>query len=465
MINKKKLLRSLIAAGIMVSVFTMPGQAATVKPDTKTEQDAQAKVPIVVDAEEVTYNDVSGDMAAKGNVSILQADAKLYGDLIRGNTKQNEVWIDDEGVFVQPGTRLVGIKTHYNYKDKTGTIDKASGKVGHELVTGQQINLEPQKVIIHDGTMTACPAKVPDYHISASRVEIWPGEKMIAYNAKFWIKNTVIYSTPKYQKSLREDASESAFPKVGVNSKDGFSISQHLEYPLTDKLAAYANIAYYTKAEFKPSVGLTAREKGYTADLTYGNYVDGDHDWIKKEPELKVSTAARRLGQLPVSYTLSGLYGKWSDDHKSSWHQDYRIYFTGDPIKFDQSLVLYLGTGFNHIRESYDDSVQNSMRYDATLVKTWSPRFTTWTGYHYVEDNDSLFAYDEVELSRKLDAGFSYKIDRLNTLVYNQAYDLTDNRIHDQDITWRRNLHCWEVDITYRVKRHEWKLDLATIRF
>lgn len=477
------MLRSLIAAGIMVSVFTMPGQAASVTQDTevkqdtqanqdtkakkdkKAKQDAQVQVPIVVDAEEVYYNDGSGDMSAKGNVSIVQKNAKLYGDYIRGNTKQNEVWIDDEGIYVQDSTRLVGTATHYNYKERTGTIAKASGKIGHELVTGQQIDLQPQEVIIHDGTMTACPAKVPDYHVSASKVEIWPGDKLIAYNAKFWIKNKVIFTMAKYQKSLRKEDNASEFPRIGYSSRDGVSISQHLEYPLTDRLAAYADVAYYTKSKFKPGFGLIDREKNYTLNLTQGHYRDSDGNWVKKEPELRVDFASARVGNLPISYSIYGLYGKWTDTKKSSWHQDYNIYFTGDTIKLGNSAGLVLGTGFQHVRESYDNSVKNMNKYDATLYKTWSPNFSTWTAYHYTKNNVSLFEFNKADLARQFDVGFTYKIDRMNTLGFVQTYDVANNRIHDQDITWYRNLHCWDATVTYRVKRNEWKFDLATIRF
>lgn len=458
MINRKKLLRSFIAAGIMCSVFTMTGQAA---PDM---QAPKAKVPIVVDAEEVYYSDGNGNLTAKGNVSIVQNDATLYGQVIRGNTKQNEVWIDDQGIYVQAGTRLVGTGTHYNYQSRTGTIQKVNGNIDRQLVTGQQVELQPQEVIIHEGTLTTCPAQVPDYHVSASKVEIWPGDKLIAYNAKFWIKDKVIFTLPKYQKSLRKEE-PSEFPRIGFTSKDGAFIAQRLEYPVWNNVAVYGDLYYYTKAHFKPQYGIIDREKNYLIDVTQGYYRDSDGNWVKKEPEFKVQLYKHRLGTLPVQYSVYGIYGKWTDDVKSSWHQDYNIYFSGDSINFSDSLSLSLGTGFRQIRESYDDSVKNVFRYDAKLNKEWSPRLTTWAAYHYTQNKNNLFDYNEDDLNRQLDLGFKYEIDKMNKIGVVQTYDLANNRIHDQDITWYRNMHCWEANITYRVKRHEWKFDLATIRF
>jgi len=166
-----------------------------------------------------------------------------------------------------------------------------------------------------------------------------------------------------------------------------------------------------------------------------------------------------------VNYAFSALYGKWSDSAKSSWHQDYNLYLAADPVKLSDTLALKLGTGFRHVRESYDGSRNNIFRYDASLEKKWSPRLTTLAGYHYITDNRTLFDYNRDELGRQFDLGFMYKIDRMNSIGYLQTYDVANNRIYDQDVTWYRNLHCWEAKITYRIKRSELRVRLAIARF
>ncbi len=449
---------------LLVLGTALPGQAATSKQEAK---EPQPKAPIVVEGDEVSFSDLTGELFAKGNVVITQNQSTVLSDLIHGNSKSNEVWADGTATLLQPESNVTGTGIHYNYNENTGTMQQAKGQVGRERITAQDLGMFPQQMIIHDGTMTTCPAKVPDYHISAEKIEIWPNDKMIAYNAKFWIKNVVIFTLPKYQTQIGEAAKDdqSVFPRIGYHSDEGLFIQQHLELPVTQKLAAYTDLTYYTKVGFKPVFGLLDREKTYSLGVSYGNYRDSDDNWIKKEPDFKFDYHSQRIGKSPFSYAFSASYGKWTDSSKTSWHQDYNLYFTRDPISLNKTMKLYLGTGIENIRESYDNSSQTLFKFDSTVTKQWSQRLNTWVGYHYTKNNDTLFEYDRADLARQLDTGFSYKIDRMNAISFNQSYDLQNKSVYDQDYTWNRDLHCWQAAITYRAKRHQVRVDLSTTRW
>lgn len=482
--NIKNLLCSLTLAGTLLWVSAM-GQAAESDHDHSFDNQAptgkkamqeekaatgkaakpETKAPIVIEADEIYFSDLTGNMFAKGKVIITQEKSKLTGELVRGNAKKNDIWIDDRANFTEPGVNLNGSQMYYNYGSSTGTIaGKTTGKIGRDFVVGEKVEFLPGEYIIYDGTMTGCPANVPDYHVSATKVEIWPDDKLIAYNAKFWIKDKVIYSMAKYQKSLRKDA-QSEFPSVGYDNQDGFYIMQHLEYPVSDKVAVFADLNYYSEPGFKPVFGSVYSQKDYSVKVVQGDFRDYDKRWIKKEPEFRVDYFTHRIGSSPVTYSAYALYGKWTDQEKSSWHQDYYLYFNHDAIKFNKKLHLYLGTGVEHIRDSYNNSASNVFRYDATLYEYWTPKLTTWVGYHYTKNNYTLFEYNSNALSRQLDLGFSYAIDHMNTISVLQTYDLTNNRVYDRDYTWYRNLHCWQAAITYREKRGQFILDLAVTRF
>ena len=462
-----------LLAFVMVFGAALPGYAADhhnqkTKQTQQTQQDAKSKAPIVIEGEDLSFNDTTGQVFAKGNVVVTQNGAKIATDLLEGNTKQNLVWTDSPTTMTETEQKvhLVGQGIRYNYQDKNGTMQQASGQVDKERVSGQNIDmLSTDEIIIRNGTMTRCPAKVPDYHVSAERIELWPGQKMIAYNAKVWIKNVVIYSTPKYQTMLGDNASKGEYPRVTYNNHDGIGIKQYLEYPLSDKTAAYADLHYSSKEGFKPQYGVVDRESRFDFKTEGGYFEDDDDNWIKKEPEFNFSYHPQRLGHLPVTYTIKAAYGKWKDDYKTSWHQDYSIYFNRDPIKLNKTLTLNVGIGQEWIHESYDGSNQNMLRFNTTLTKVLSPRLTTWVGYYYASDHNGLFAYNNVDMEHELDTGFSYKIDRLNTISFNQRYDLGNSRVFDQDYTWSRNFHCFAGDFTYRAKRHEFRWNLSVARW
>lgn len=450
--NAKNFLFGLLA---LITVFStaMSGQAAEVK---KQDNSLTAKAPIIFEGDDLSFSEVTGEVFAKGNVKIIKDQTILTTDELHGNTKQSKVWVDGSANIVQPGLNLVGNGIDYNYKDRTGTMDAVKGKVDKETITAQNINLGANEVILHNGTVTRCPAQVPDYHISADKIEMWPGEKLIAYNARFWIKDKIIFTLPKYQKDLKEQSTPSSFPRIGYDSDNGMMIAQYLEVPLVGDLAVYSDLAYYSQSHFKPMSGFINRNKNYTASLNWGYEQNGDHEWVKKEPEIAFKLASRRIGSSPLTADFSVSSGKWTEGNVSGWRQDYSLYLKGDPIKLNSIFTLDYGTGFEKIKYSYNDSTNNIWRYDVNLHAKPNERLDLWTGFSYRDQSGvSVYQYDEIDVPREYKAGFVYQVDKLNGLGVKMSYDLDKDQVHDLDYTWRRNLHCLEADITYRAKRDQ----------
>lgn len=449
--------------GLVSLFFSLGIMPFHVLASDKPTSDSQV-APIEVVADNLNFSDSTGDIYAKGNVLITKNTDKVISDLIQGNIKSQEVWTDSKAEIIRPTYNLEGTGMQYNYETRIGSITSATGHIGKMHVGGEQASINPDEVVIHNGMVTTCPAKVPDYHISAEKIEVWPGDKLIAYNAKFWIKNMVIFSLPKYEMSLRDKSASSPFPRLGFSGDDGLYLKQYLEYPLTNSISLYGDLVYYSKAKFKPSYGLVDRQKNYAIHLSGGHFRDSDGNWIQKRPELEFSYYAHRLGHLPVSYTFGAAIGNWIDSTKSSWHQDYNFYLSGDPIHLGTS-TLNLGTGIGQVRESYDHSIVNSLKLDAVLSSPISSNLSTSIEYHYNSNPRSLFTFEEPKTSKELDLGVNYHIDHMNSISVRESYDLTSQRVTDIDYTWNRNLHCFEADITYRAKRDQVIVNFSTAKF
>ena len=454
----KNAFRAILAVTLLSGLVSM-AEAAEAPNDKPT-----AQIPIVIEADNLHFNDSTGVLFADGNVTVTQGANKVMADRIDGNTRQSEIWIDGRAHMLQPGVDLIGNVARYNYEKRTGSMQKVGGIVDKHYVAANTIEILPNESIIHEGTVTKCPAKVPDYHVSAAKVEIWPGEKMIFYDAKFWIKNTVIYSMPKYQK-MQGAAAEAEFPTVGYTSRNGVSIRQHFEYPLNDHIAVFATPAYYSRAGFKPVYGVIDREKTYSLSVINGSFRDSDNNWIKKEPEFKFEMRPQKIGSSPNKYTFTAVSGFWKDGDIRSWHQDYLLYFTHDPIKVNTNSQLMIGAGWETILESYDHSHRDSLKADVKLSTKWSDKWSTSLAYHYTMNNKGLFDFNQADMGKELDFGIIYKVDRLNSIGISHRYDLGGHRVYDRDYTWYHNLHCWELAVTYREKRQELVCDLTVTRW
>ncbi len=444
-----------------------PDPAVTKVPAAEAGKTAAAqplpKAPVTITADELYMNDSTGDVYAKGNVKMLQGDQQIMTDLLNGNTQQQELWVPGQADYVNSVTKahLDGGDTRYNYQTKEGTMATVKGRIDRDFVSGQSMVMESTDYIIHDGTITRCPAKVPDYHISAERIVIYPGQKMVAYNAKVWIKNVVIYSLPVYEQSLESGAASEAYPSVGFGSKNGMHLRQKVQTPVGKNLSAFVNLDLYMRGGFKPDGGITYKQHDYSLALVDGYYRDDDDNWIKKQPELDFKFFSHPLGSLPFHYSLNAQYGRWMEDGVSSWHQEYNVYVSRDTIHLNDKTTLDMGTGTGYTHESYDNSHIVNFRLDTAVKHTFDDRWIGWVGYHYNNARNGLFAYGRPDMARELETGFRYKIDDKNAVKFNQTYDLHDERVFDQDITWSHDIHCWTSDITYRAKRNEWRWDFT----
>lgn len=456
------------STGLMAFCFilqaSLVGAQATDATIKQEEKPKQPPAPITLTADKASLNDTTGDVLAEGNVVVVQEDKKMETQKLTGNTKQGDFFIPGTFHLTDPLSNLTGEKGQYNYLKHDGQMAAFQGKVERNYVKGQSIVFQPTQYTVYDGYFTRCPAPIPDYRIAADSIEIYPGDRIVAHNAKIMFKDTVIYSQKEYVTSLKEN-SQSPLPTIGYNSTVGFFIQQYLAVPIDRNTTAYTDLGYYTKSGFKPDYGIRYSQSQYTFDLRAGNYRDSNDNWIKKEPELEFSYGSHRIGKLPVTYTFDAVYGKWVDNSKTSYHQAYSLYFSHDLIKLSPTLSLSLGTGISKTLESYDHSVVDSYRYDGTLSKQWNDKLSTWVGYHYIQNTTSLFNYSQPDMSQELDTGFSYRIDKKDAIVYSQSYDVKNKKIYDQDVTWQRDLHCWQLNLTYRIKREQWRYDIALTRW
>lgn len=471
---------SKVVAGLLIISLLFAG-TLPVAAAPKKKKDKKPAGPITIVADELYFSDKTGELFAKGNVVITQDKSRITADLIRGNDKQTEVWTDDAARLTEPRTDMTGMKIRYNYGSQIGSMEDVKGKCGDDFISGKRIHFEEGKVTAYQATTTGCPAKgTPDYRVTARKVEIWPEDKLIAYDAKVWIKNFVIYTTPRYKVSLKKEQ-ETEYPSFGYRDPDGYWIKQHLDFPMDEYFSLRTDLYYYTNKGFKPNFDALYDRREYSLKLSMGEYsnvmtASGDPafgqstnslNWVTKSPEFRFDWHPQQIGKQPWRFNATALIGKWTDDTKSSWHQDYLVYFTRDPIFLDKKKTLRWNNGFGleHIRESYDGSAQSIIRYNTSLVKQVNPWLAVWTGYNFTSNNQSAFAYSQINVGREWYNGVMVKLDRLTSFSYVNSYDLTNGRTYENYYTLYRNLHCWNTYIQYQEKAKRWVWEIMVIRF
>ncbi|MBR1553564.1 MAG: hypothetical protein IJ631_06100 [Schwartzia sp.] len=319
-------------------------------------------------------------------------------------------------------------------------------------------------MIIYDGWQTRCGAKVPDYRISGDLIEVYPGHEILVYQAKYWLKNKVVYARDYYRIDISPDAkNEMQMPRVGYNNSDGVWIAQRLDYDLAKRVNAFVDLKYYTKHQFRNVYGLEWGNAGSYATVQYGYYQDGDDNWVEKQPTF-IYRYRHQLGTLPFNYSLNFEGGRWSNKGIDSTHTYYGVSLSPHTIRLgSRSWRLNAGVSYGITRESYNHSEVRGFSYNATMVKDFGQRLAAYVGYFYSASNKSnaLFAYNTDDYARHLDYGVSVAISPRDRVVFGQRLDLETNTVRDIDYYWFHDLHCAQVVLRYRAKRDSWQVRWA----
>ena len=423
-------------------------------------------MPVAVEGDDLSYDQHTGAVYAKGKVRITALDQRRFTtEEADGNLKTHDVDIEDKSHMLQltPGQQRItmdGYKTHYNYEKQTGQMENAKGRVDRQYITAKRIEFYPDVVILYEGTATKCSAQKPDYHISAKTIELYKAKnRRVMYDVKYWLGHVVVHSEKYSEQEMGKD-SGSQWPSVGYNNDDGLQIGKTLTRNVAKNVTAELELNYHTKQHFRNVARLNWGNAGNSASLKYGYFEDNNAHWIKKEPTFTYSYS-NHLGGWPFSYTLSFEDGRWSQDGKTSNHTSYGISLSRDTIVFN-NWYLYLSTGYSITKESYDHSMTTGFSYDGTLLRKFDDRWGAFVGYHYSHNNsqNSVFNYALDDYSRKLETGFSYRITPRDRFVAGWNYDVTGEAIKDIDYYWYHDLHCAQLILRYREKRNQWKIGI-----
>ena len=433
--------------------------------------DATKAVPTSFEGDELTYDQNTGEFTARGKVHIVQMDGHQFDavdGLVTGNTLKQEIAVPGEAHMLQltPGQARItldGVNTFYRYGERTGTMELAKGKVDHQYVSGKKFEFYPDKIIIYEGTTTKCGAKKPDYHVSGDKITIYPNDKMIVENAKFWAKNTVLFTRKRYEQSMEPGAkNKDNFPSVGYSKGEGVWIAQNLRIPLVGGLYGRAHLYASSKHGMRSRGTLNYNWGKANFEVAYGFYKDGEDRWLKREPSFIYSYGGPVGFRSHLNYNLKGELGRWykSSGNVRSMHRYYRAELSREPITLGKNWWLGLNVGYSLTQETYDDSQNRGFDWSATTVKEFDDRWAVYGRYSYSNKNtkNSLFDYDLDDFSRKVDTGVSYRVDDKNRFLVGLRYDMDKHKLNEVDYYWFHDMHCSQLVLRYRGKSHNWSV-------
>ena len=418
-------------------------EAENVKADGKTRSGeeidaAQSEpLPVTMTGDYASYDSVSGDFVAEGNVVITQGNETLKTVRAEGNMKTGDVWLKQGGTLVEPKSTMNGEWVYYNFNTKTGEIKKM--------------------VVDQGGETTRCPAveHEPCLLVKAKTFEIYPREKMVAHDVKVYVKGKHVYSRDTWVNNLNDDGAARIMPSVGYDGDDnkGTYIKLKLDYDIDENTNVNSELVYYNRGHFKPIIKAKHDQRNYY--LTYqSGWEEEDDEWVDKKNEIGFYYKPHYfIDGIPVTYRLYAHRGLWKNEEtgRQSWHTEYGAYLNHDRIYLfnTKNTFLDLTIGKKWVNESLTDETRSTMMYYGTLGQKLGSKWYTWAGYYREKVTSDLYDLGQPDMERELRNGISYKPDDRNTFSIVNRYDMGQHENYETIYTWRHRFCCWAITFEY----------------
>lgn len=292
---------------------------------------------MILKADEIDYNEQTGEAEARGNVYYENFDT---------------------------GEKLAATRVEYNLREQNGKFYEVTGssmpKVEYRpglLLTDNPFVFQgrwAEKVggqyFLYDGFVTNCRLPKPTWKLTAPKFDIIPGQRAIAYKSYFKIAGIPVLYTPAFYKALSENPRRSGFltPNIGRSNRFGWIYGIGYYWAINRSYDAMYRTRIFTQRGFSTEVDFRGKPRQGT-DISFALYGVDD----KKGPLYDDGTRGPTEGG--YSFNISG-----KSQLGDSWIAYANINYLSS-FRFRQAFT-----------QSYNEAVFSAVNSQANVSKAWS---------------------------------------------------------------------------------------------
>ncbi len=211
----------------------------------------------------------------RGNVEMRQGEMVLRADEVDYNEETGEAEARGNVHFFDPGGQedVYAARFSYNLKTQNGVFyqvhgtARSAGQAGPQLLVtnepfyfqGEMAQKIQGRYIVHRGLVTNCRRPNPWWTLATPKATITPGRHAVLRHAVFRLKKIPLFYTPIYYKSLERAPRSSGFltPNLGNSSRRGRVLGTSFFWAPKRSYDVTAGGTYFTQRGFAHQI--TAR--------------------------------------------------------------------------------------------------------------------------------------------------------------------------------------------------------------
>ncbi len=341
----------LLGSALLLCLVAVP-QARAAGAASRSCQVAQTPAPVpepsplVVDADQVTFDDIAQVVEATGHVKLAYQGVTIRADFVRAALAEQRLEARGHVVIVDStGRELTGDELTYDARAQVVEVTSAETFVNGVHIRSDRIRGKPGLIVAGESTLTTCNPANPLFRVSASRIEVVPGDRATLYGATFWVGRHGLFTLPSAVILLRSrKETAGSFPSAGYTNTDGLYAAYRYAFFVGEPLA-YITPSLGTLAQ-RAEAGVLLQDYPL-GSLPLSMTASASAGWHR---ELGLNVETTRL-QYIVELQTSDIPLGPQTDWQSSWKWTDAAYATKifDPNGDRQSILRLHSTVTHHL--------------------------------------------------------------------------------------------------------------------
>jgi lipopolysaccharide export system protein LptA len=277
--------------------------------------------PVTVEADTISYDWVRRVVTAQGNVRITGPRYRIFADAARYDLGGEVVVATGQVRIVDDRRReLRGQTLTYFTQTEEVRLEPSEGIIDPQrrvFVRAARARFTPQRITGEESFVTSCDPRQPLVHVTARRIEIVPGEELVAHDATVFFGSRRILGMSRLAVSLVPGEEGVLVPGFGHNTVDGLWVDHRVRVRLPSA-RGLVHLKYGTQSGLFGLLTLAYPAPAYTATLRLGRTQTVSDERERSLLPYHVAEIGAQSRPVPVS----GTPWSWSVSGAAGWFED-----------------------------------------------------------------------------------------------------------------------------------------------
>lgn len=229
---------------------------------------------VELNGDAVEYSIDGMRVIAKGDVVITFQEATLTCDMVEFHRDTKIAYANGHVRLVTTQGEISGDALTYNFETMKGDFNSAHVISQPFYGHGKHVKkIEENQIVMEDAYITTCDHDKPHYSFKSKKVDVYPGDKMVARNIRVALGKLPVMFIPRFTQNLK-DKKPRVILTPGYDSDWGAFLLSQWRFYLGENVKGTVHLDYRERKDFASGIDLDYKTKHWGEGILRTYYMN-----------------------------------------------------------------------------------------------------------------------------------------------------------------------------------------------